>query len=137
LRQAERLEPEVLDLSLTREVVGEEIAGHGDSTDLGAVTTPEETNKKPEQVGVRVRETNAVSILVGLRPEEHAAGEVEAIAFLGPCSALELGIESARSTKGRVCRRACELPWRRGASRVKLGDLLIGELDVPNPETGG
>jgi hypothetical protein len=101
-------------------MVGEEIARDRDSVHLGAVTPSKKGYEQPKQLRIGVRNADAVSMLVRLCPEEHAPGEMEAIAVASTLSALQLSVSPTRSPKSCVRCRPGELTWRRGASAVEL-----------------
>src|SRR5207244_7797751 len=77
------VEPELLDLTLTQNMVGEEVAGHTNVLVAKLVVALQELNEEANHLRVRVREPKLISPFRTFGPIEHAACKMERIASPG------------------------------------------------------
>jgi hypothetical protein len=72
--ELERVQPELLDLLLLSEMVGEEVAIDPELVVGDIEVTAEKPYEEPEHFRVRVRHQRSVPALSAFRPVEHASG---------------------------------------------------------------
>ena len=131
-RELERVEPELLDLALSLDVVGEEIAVDAKRIVRDFVTPAQERCEVPNHRGIRVDELDGVLVLRSLSPVQHATSDVQLGALRVSSSARLL--EGAPSQQAALSvRPGYELTVHRWIPAPQPGALLGRELDVAGP----
>jgi hypothetical protein len=128
-------QPELLDLALALDVIGEEVAVDADLLIADIEVLTEEVCKQGQEFGVRVRHPHAVAAFVALGPVEHAARCVRRIALASKQSTFGLVTRSESSCSCSLPYTGDERPTPHAGGEPCAGRCI--ELDVPDPNADG
>jgi hypothetical protein len=108
-RQFGDVEPELLDLALALEMVGEEVASKTDRLVVYVEATAEKSDEEANHLRVRIREAERVAGFSAFGLEEHAASDVEGIPLLRELTSLLLIRNTFSTSVRRLLPRAAHL----------------------------